>query len=52
MESAFPQAAFASEVWQLDFSRQRDWFAVGNSRLGDFFFVTNTNDVLVLGLKI
>ena len=40
MESAFPQAAFASEVWQLDFSRQRDWFAVGNSRLGDFF-VTN-----------
>ena len=37
MESAFPQAVFASEVWQLDFSRQRDWFAVGNSRLGDFF---------------
>lgn len=36
MESAFPQAAFASEVWQLDFSRQRDWFVVGNSRLGDF----------------
>jgi hypothetical protein len=38
VESAFPQAAFASEVWQLDFSRQRDWFAVGNSRLGDFLW--------------
>ena len=37
MESAFPQAAFASEVWQLEFSRQRHSLAVGTSRLGDFF---------------
>ena len=38
MESVFPQAVFASEVWQLEFSRRRDWFAVGNSRLGAFFY--------------
>ena len=34
----FPQAAFGKRTFVLlEFSRRRDWFAVGNSRLGDFF---------------
>lgn len=38
MESVFPQAVFGKRTFvQLEFSRQRHSFAVGTSKLGDFF---------------